>query len=86
MADHTVKAVRLAAWLFCQPSGGSADQGWACNSELRADGHAKVEATYEGHAMDWTNWCPTEGAPPVSMLETLPFADPLAAVPSILTG
>eukprot|EP00959_Pyramimonas_sp_CCMP1952_P222128 4643789-Pyramimonas_sp.AAC.1 len=27
MADHRMKAAKLAAWFFCQPSGGSAAQG-----------------------------------------------------------
>eukprot|EP00959_Pyramimonas_sp_CCMP1952_P082682 1727837-Pyramimonas_sp.AAC.1 len=80
MADHMMKAARLAAWFACQPPGGSAALGWTCNNDLRGDGCAKIEATFEEHVMHWTNWCPTEGAAPVSMLETLPFADPATTV------
>eukprot|EP00959_Pyramimonas_sp_CCMP1952_P380758 7977595-Pyramimonas_sp.AAC.1 len=36
IADHMIKAARLAAWFFCQPSGGSAAQGWVHSAELRA--------------------------------------------------
>eukprot|EP00959_Pyramimonas_sp_CCMP1952_P337254 7062450-Pyramimonas_sp.AAC.1 len=49
MADHTMKAAKIAARFFCQPSGGSAAQGWICENELREDGHAKIGATYEEH-------------------------------------
>eukprot|EP00959_Pyramimonas_sp_CCMP1952_P008696 181994-Pyramimonas_sp.AAC.1 len=77
MADHMIKAARLAVWLFCQSAGGSAAQERAYDNDVREDGYSRVEATYEGHAMYWTNWCPVEGAAPVSILETLPFADPL---------
>eukprot|EP00959_Pyramimonas_sp_CCMP1952_P132737 2775361-Pyramimonas_sp.AAC.1 len=60
MADPMMEAAQLAARLFCQPSGGSAAQGWTCESELRADGFAKTEATYEEHVRHWTKWCPIE--------------------------
>eukprot|EP00959_Pyramimonas_sp_CCMP1952_P345693 7239592-Pyramimonas_sp.AAC.1 len=86
MADHLTKAAQLAAWFSCQPSGGSAAQGWACENELRADGLAKTEATYEEHASYWTNWCPTENGAPTSILGTLLFADPLAKFPVNATG
>eukprot|EP00959_Pyramimonas_sp_CCMP1952_P080068 1673811-Pyramimonas_sp.AAC.1 len=78
MADHMMTAAQLAARSFCQPTGGSAAQRWICENELRADGFANTEATYEEHVSCLTNWCPTENGTLTSMLGTLPLADPLA--------
>eukprot|EP00959_Pyramimonas_sp_CCMP1952_P349607 7325286-Pyramimonas_sp.AAC.1 len=81
MADHTMKAAQLAAWLLCQPSGGSAAQRWICEDELRECGFAKTEAAYEEHVPYRTNWCPTENGTPTSILGTLLFANPLTRFP-----
>eukprot|EP00959_Pyramimonas_sp_CCMP1952_P160346 3353947-Pyramimonas_sp.AAC.1 len=86
MADHMMRAARFAAWFFCQPSGGSAAQGWVCENELRACGLANIEATYEESVSYWTDWCSTESGAPTSILGTLPFAKTLRTFPVNATG
>eukprot|EP00959_Pyramimonas_sp_CCMP1952_P069935 1460197-Pyramimonas_sp.AAC.1 len=45
--EHIFKAAKLAALLFCQPSGGPAVQGGSPSAKKRADGHTAEEATFK---------------------------------------
>eukprot|EP00959_Pyramimonas_sp_CCMP1952_P368062 7710185-Pyramimonas_sp.AAC.1 len=73
--DHVQKAAKLAAWFFCQPSGGAAVQEAGYVGPTLADGCAKVEATCDEMVPYWIQWCPTGLGAPQSTLGALPLPD-----------
>eukprot|EP00959_Pyramimonas_sp_CCMP1952_P135869 2842382-Pyramimonas_sp.AAC.1 len=72
-----LKAARLAALFFCQPSGGPAVAGGKPATNRRDGGHTAEEATFRELVKHWHEWSPTEYNVPQSVFNTRPFQTPL---------